>query len=379
MSRSTRPLAKRLIRFGFQVFVAFVLIGTMAASIAAFHWRADAEASLAPSPPLPVSTMRIEIEDSYRIQQRFAGRLEPKRETPVAFERSGLVTNVLVDEGDQVDAGQVIAILDRDQLHARRKGLLADRRRMEAELELARITTERQSGLSDKGFSSAQQFDEARLNAKALEAAIESLDASIHSVDIDLAKSEIRAPFDAIVADRYLDQGRIVSAGVPVVHLMEAGAAQVRIGVAPTYVQDLEPGMVTTLSAGDRQLSATLVSVRRDLSPATRTVAALLTVADVQGLAFGDLVEFTVGRTIPTEGTWVPLAALSEARNGLWSLMTTVEEDSAVVARREAVELLHVEGEQAFVRGSFVEGDEVIIGGGNRIVAGQRIVITGKG
>ncbi|MEM8951446.1 MAG: efflux RND transporter periplasmic adaptor subunit [Pseudomonadota bacterium] len=379
MSGSQRSLVRRLAGYCAQALVAVFLVGAMAAGIATLHWRADAKVSADATPPLPVATMTIALKEGYRVEQRFAGRLEPRRETPVAFERSGLVTDVLVEEGDPVVEGQVIAVLDQDQLRARRAGLVADRQRAEAELELARLTTERQADLSDKGFASTQRFDEARLNAKALEAAIASIDAALLAVDIDIAKSEIKAPFDAIVADRFLDQGRIVSAGVPVVRLMEAGGAQVRIGIAPEAAQGLEPGIVMPLTAGDRQLDAKLISLRPDLTMATRTVPALLIVEDVQGLAFGDMVELAIGRDVSTEGTWVPLAALSEAQNGLWSLMTTAEDADAMVARREAVEILHVEGEQAFVRGSFLEGDQIIVGGDNRLVAGQRITVLGQG
>lgn len=379
MAGSTNSLGRRLLGYGVRAGVAMLLIGAMVGGITLFHWRVDAEASIDPSPPLLVATMTIELEDSYSVDQRFAGRLEPRRETPVAFERDGLVTEVLVEEGDPVDRGQVIAVLDQAQLHASRDGLRADRQRTEAELELALLTTERQAGLSGKGFSSVQRYDEARLNAKALKAGIAAIDASITALDIDITKSEIKAPFGGTVAGRYLDEGRFVKAGTEVIHLMEAGAAQVRIGLSPEAARAVRPGMVMALTAGDYHLDAKLISIRPDLSMATRTVPALLELQDADGLAFGDMVELVVTRDIPADGAWVPLAALSEAQNGLWSLLTTVESEAALIARREAVEILHVEGERAFVRGSFLDGDQVIVGGDNRLVAGQRISIRDQG
>ena len=379
MSRSAQHSGRRLLGYGVRAVVAMLLVGAMAGGISVLHWRADAKASVDPSPPLPVATMTIAFEPGYAVQQRFAGRLEPARETPLAFERGGLVTDILVEEGDSVAAGQIIAVLDQAPLQARRDGLLADRRRSEAELELAKLTTARQADLNDKGFSSAQRYDEARLNAQAIEATIASIDAAISALDIDIEKSVIKAPFDGTVAERYLDQGRIVSAGMQVVHLMETGEVQVRIGLAPEVASGLEPGMAMTLEAGEQRLDAKLVSLRPDLTTATRTVPALFAVEDADGLAFGDLVELVIDRDVEEGGAWVPLAALSEARNGLWSLLTTVEDEGAVLARREAVEILHVDGERAFIRGSFIDGDKVIIGGDNRLVAGQRITISDQG
>ena len=112
MSRSTIPLGRRILGHGVRAVVAILLVGVMVAGVTILHWRADAKASVDPTPPLPVATMSIEMAPGYAVEQRFAGRLEPARETPLAFERSGLVTDILVEEGDSVTAGQVVAVLD---------------------------------------------------------------------------------------------------------------------------------------------------------------------------------------------------------------------------------------------------------------------------
>ena len=93
--------------------VAGLLLAAVAAGAALLHQRAAARsADIVPTPPLPVATQVLRFEPSYEVTDRFAGRLEPARETPLAFERAGLLVEVAVDEGDPVAAGQLVARLD---------------------------------------------------------------------------------------------------------------------------------------------------------------------------------------------------------------------------------------------------------------------------
>jgi len=95
-------------------------------------------------------------------------------------------------------------------------------------------------------------------------------------------------------------------------------------------------------------------------------------------LSFGEIVTLLLEREIDERGAWVPLAALQESDRGLWSLLTVAEEDSKSIVRREAAEVLHVDGAHAYVRGTFEPGASVIANGTNRIVPGQRVALAGS-
>ena len=383
MERNTDPAkpsaGRRLFRTGAGLGVAMLLVAAIAGGASILHQRAAARTGIVEAtPPLPVMSRMLRIEQAYTITDRYAGRLEPARETPLSFERAGLLLEVAVDEGDPVRAGQVIARLDIEPLQVERRQLEAERRQREADLELARLTTERQQTLQRQGHASMQRYDEARLGAEALLAELARIDAAIAALDIDIVKSVIRAPFAGRVADRFTDEGRVVSAGAPVVHLLESGRAQVRIGVSPAAAAELTVGDRVALTSGTLEMTAVVSALRPDLAGGTRTVPVIFELAEAPALPFGEIVELAVDRSVPARGAWLPLAALSEGPKGLWVVTTIVEGDDGPVTAREAVEVIHVSGGEAYVRGTFADATRVVVNGGNRAAPGRRVALLAE-
>ena len=81
-------------------------------------------------------------------------------------------------------------------------------------------------------------------------------------------------------------------------------------------------------------------------------------------------------RCDPRRVPWLPLAALKEGQRGLWSILVVDAAQGTSVVRPEAVELLYATAEQAFVRGTFKDGADVIRNGTDRVVAGQRVALA---
>ena len=356
--------------------VAAGMLATIVGGVAALHWRVDA-AQVARAPdPLPVATVRAELQPSYTIVERFAGRLEPARQTTIAFERSGLVTEVLADEGDRVEAGAVIARLDIDLLHAERDRLAAQMAQVSANLELANLTAERQRALQRQGHASVQRYDEARLSVVAFEAELTSIQAATRSLDIDIEKSAIRAPFPGIVASRHVDEGAVVSAGTPVMEILEADRPQARIGVSPDVAVALAEGAAFDLSAQGRPLAASISAVRADLATGTRTVTVLLDLHGPVGVPFGEVVDLAVTRSVDTAGYWLPLESLTEGERGLWSVYVAAPAEDGLAVARESVEVVHLAEDRVFVRGTLRTGADVVIGGSRRVIPGQPVVVA---
>ncbi len=363
-------------RMALQGLTAVSFVAVMATGIAALHMQASTEVPPAANPPVTVAAETIRLSDGYTIVERFAGRLEPVRETHLAFERAGLTTVLRFEEGDEVRAGDLIARLDTSKLEAERTRLVAQRGELQARQALAKATLERQRDLNAKGWRSAQNFDEARFSFQEISAAIGRIDASIASTDVDIGKSVLRAPFAGTVAARYIDEGAVVSAGTAVIELLESGARQARVGVSVEAARSLRTGEVYRLSAGGTAFKGRLISKRPDLQTGTRTVTVLLEALGGEDIPFGEIVELMLDRKVPAKGFWLPTSALSEGRKGLWSVLTVVKREGAPAIAREAVEVLHVEDGRVFVRGTIANGAQVVTNGTNRIIPGQRVALA---
>ena len=137
----------------------------MAGGIAGLHHMANATAPVEATPPVPVRAETVTASTGYTVEERFVGRLEPARRTELAFERNGLVTEVLVEEGDLVEAGEPVARLDTDKLKAERAQLSARRRELQSQLGLANLTLKRKKRLMDAGHDTVERHDQARLRS----------------------------------------------------------------------------------------------------------------------------------------------------------------------------------------------------------------------
>ncbi|MEM6942059.1 MAG: efflux RND transporter periplasmic adaptor subunit [Pseudomonadota bacterium] len=318
-----------------------------------------------------VSVTPLTVETGYTVPRRFAGQIESGASVDMSFELSGRLIEIEVDEGEAVDRGQTIARLDTAILEAEQTRLQSSRASAEARLTLATSQLERTTRLYDRDHTSAAALDQAQATYDELVSTIAEIDAALASVSINLDKSTIRAPFSGQIGSRLVDAGTTLSAGQPVLTVIETAAPRLRVGL-PLSV---EPSALTNaqIEIGGERIPAKLVQLRPDIDPVTRTRTALFELATDQVPAFGATASLVVTTPVAQPGTWVPIDALQEGTRGFWTVLV-VDED---VVRNASVELLYAEETRAFVRGTFEPGAQLIDRGAHRVVPGQTVEIIG--
>jgi RND family efflux transporter MFP subunit len=327
-----------------------------------------------------VTVVTVEPADGYALRRVFTGRVEAARRSPLGFERAGLLQEVLVEEGAPVRAGQTLARLDRALLLAQRKEREAALREAEANRSLAEATLQRYQHSVERGAVTRQALDEAREQARAAQASVAFAAAQIASLDVDLAKTELRAPFAGVVIGRLADEGRVLPAGEPVLELQEQAAPEIRIGLAGPLVDTLRLEQPYSLRWRGRSFPVRLRAVLPVRALGTRTVDALFVpTATGMDLRPGELVELEISDWLEQSGVWLPLSALAEGARGLWNAYvaeplnapspTGLQADHRIDAR--PVEIVYQDGERAFVRGPLRAGERVVEDGLHRVVPGQ--------
>lgn len=334
----------------------------------------------AAGPALPVDVVAVRHVDGYDVRESFVGRVQSRRSSALGFERGGRLERVAFDAGDRVPAGAQLAELDTRALRARRREIAAAIQETRARLALARVTTERRRKLHDAGHLSPQELDEATYAEQALDAQLAAARATLENVDVSLALSVLEAPYAGSITARHVDEGTVVSAGQPILELIEDDALEVRIGVPPQLAGELEPGSRHQVEVEGHQHAATLQSVLATVEPATRTVAAIFRLDDpTLPLRDGALARVALERRVAAEGFWLPLTALAESRRGLWSAYAVVrdpEADATLRADRRQLQVIHPESDRAFVRGTLRDGEQVVATGVHRLVPGMRIRVA---
>lgn len=355
-----------------------VAVSVLLALVALGAMTSGSQSAPAAVEPLMVSTLGAERAPGYEVRDRFVGRVEASRDSAIGFELAGRVDRVRVDEGDRVARGDALAYLDLERLNARRGELLAALDEARAALELAQLTRERHREALDVDAVSNQAFDEADQGLAAREASVRRVEASLAALDVEIDKSTLRAPFDAWVAARFVDEGRVVEAGAPMLHLLEAGRSEARVGLAgraADVVADAGPGTEWSIAIGRREVAARLKALLPVVGDATRSVVAVFELeADLgsgpEALRRGDLATLTVARALDEPGFWLPRSALTESSRGLWACYVAEPRAGGHELTRRELELLHQDGDRVFVRGPLAQGDRVVTDGLHRLVPG---------
>lgn len=334
------------------------------------------EASEAPAQAVRVATVEAAPDVGYTASSSYTGRVEARLESQAGFEIGGLLSAVTADEGDAVEKGEALARLDTARLEARRAEAEAALAQVRAQLELATATFARtEEAFAYKGVS-RQQLDEARQQVEALRASEGVAAARLSSIQVDIDKATLRAPYAGTIVRRFNDPGAVVAAGQALFELQSSEAPEARIGISPEASASLVAGDAYTLTVNDRPVSATLRTVVPRRDERTRTLDAIFVVdGSAPSVHPGDLVRLDVERFVEAPGFWVPVAALTEGPRGLWQSLVAEADGANYVLGKRTLEVLYADESRAFVRGTLVPGDLLVSEGTHRVVAGQIVTV----
>ena len=377
-----------------------------------------------------VSTIEIELVNSYTTQRTYTGTLVAARSADLSFERSGEIVAIDVDQGDRVAAGQALARLDTRHLIARQRQLQAQHdqaaavlaeleagprqetiaaaraelRNLEAQVELQQLNTTRREELHRRKAIAQEDYDSAIYGLKIAEAqrdaarhrldellegtrkekvdaqraAVAQLDAALTGIRADLEDCELVARFDGTIVKRSIDEGSVVQPGQPILRIVEHDRLEAWIGLPSSTAERTNRGTPREVVVDGQRHSAEVRAVLPELDSTTRTRRVVLTMdqAESTGIYSGQIARLPIDERIDVQGFWLPTAALVRGSRGLWSCFVVVADSAGgpigVIEQRE-IEVLHTEGERALVRG-MLEGNDVIVSEGvHKVVPGQRV------
>src|SRR6056297_10444 len=336
--RAERPSAatKRLV----QGLLAAAMI--TAAITGSLHMRAALSEQPSGRDPLPVAAVSYQRQAGYNRDVSYLGLIVAGRKSDLGFELAGTIETAPPRPGTPVEPGALLATLDQASLQARREATAAELEQAGIELELARIKAARQKELIGSGAVSREVYDETRLRSSALEARAAATAALLRSIDINLEKSRLLAPYTGVVTDRHAHEGAVVNPGSVVVSILETTGQEAHIGVTASRAAMLEVGEHYPLTLRDTDFEAQLLTIRPDINPVTRTTTAVFALpADITALD-GESVLLSLEEMVSGVGGWLPIEALQEDKRGLWMVLRIDTGSAETRVVREAVEIIEV-------------------------------------
>lgn len=326
----------------------------------------------------PVQVETVKYLDSHIIKHEFTGHVVAGRRSNLGFELGGRIDHVFKDNGDRVLKGEAIATLDMSRTKARLRSLRAQEQEIAARLLLAERSLARRKETYNDSHTSAQVLDEAIANETAIKAQLDRIRADVDLMDVDLGASTLKAPFDAFVDRRLLDEGVIVTSGMPIVTVIEQGNYEAQVGIPNEYISLVTIGDVVELRSEEGQdLSAEVLRISPAIRGETRTQLVTLKLNDLSLISFGQLITLKLDNERASRGFWVPITALTADVRGLWRLFKLgYNDDTHLEAPRivvENVQILHVDEAMAFVSGSINDGDQFVSVGVAKLTPNQLV------
>jgi RND family efflux transporter MFP subunit len=362
--------------------VTGAVLGLSAAAVLGGGDLLARRAAAVPSPPAapvtPVAVAEVAPVEGYAVTRRFIGQIEAPGRIDLGFELGGRIIEILAQEGDEVRRGAPLGRLDTAALEAQRDVLQAERAALAADLELARLTRIRDEQLARGGFRSESARDDSRLAVVRLAARMMALEAQIAGVDIQIGKSTIVSPFDAVVGGRLVDPGQNIGAGAPVLTLFEQAAPQLRVGLPVGLAGRLAPGAIVAVEIEGQLLAGRVLRLRSDLDPVTRTRGIVVALPGDARLAFGQTGSLQLEEVVAEPGFWAPVAALREGGRGSWTVLAIASGRAGATVAPAAVEVLHMAGDRVFLRGALAAGARIVSHAPARVAPGQAVVVLAE-
>lgn len=225
--------------------------------------------------PVLVEAAPPVVED-VEVTLRYPIELAPSAKVNVAAVAiSGLLIKVLVDAGDRVRAGQLIAEVDCREYAAQRGQTLSTIERWKAQVGQASAQLKRLQAMDDKKLLAASDLDQARLARDVASAQLADAEAKLSETNQRLGYCKLKAPFDGWVAERFLDPGEMVRpGGKPVLSIVQTKNVRV---VVPLLEQDipkvkLGAEVQVSLRAFAEPVRGKVARIGRTLDLATRTL-----------------------------------------------------------------------------------------------------------
>jgi RND family efflux transporter MFP subunit len=212
--------------------------------------------------------------------------LSVEHQVDVATERDGRVVSIAKDEGSIVNKGDVLGQLDdrslQFELIKAHDDLLVAQNNVQykqAELKAKAAALDRQQQLRKFGLSSQADFEAADFEAKAAEydvhgweAMVESGQAEIHRLEVEIDQTRLRAPFSGAVVSRYIREGQEVAKGDKCFRISQLAPLQVQFQVPESAgLRPVDGAGVNISLVGDpkRTLRAQVVKVSPIVDPAS--------------------------------------------------------------------------------------------------------------
>lgn len=308
----------------------------------------------------------------------FSGSLDPEWQAEVAAKVDGRLEKVYVREGDRVEKGQVLAVLeqvdtDADLMNAKGSFLDAETNLRKAETDLARYEK-----LYATGAVSQQVLDDYRFARDNAAAKLQAASGNLQSMESKSAATVVTAPADGIISKRYYQEGYYAKSGTPLFAIADISMLKTTIHIPEGQVTGVKVGNeadITLPAYPGKKLVGKITRIAPVADLPAHTFAAEVSVDNSEGLLAGVYANVSLIGEARENVLTIPMHAVV-MRDDQQTVF--VADDKGVVQRR-VLSIGYSDDKVAEVLSGLDENDVIVTEGHNKLREGSKINLEKAG
>jgi RND family efflux transporter MFP subunit len=336
-----------------------------------------------PAPQEPESAVTLGPENVARVEARtlrsgpvISGALKATQAATLRAEVAGPVLEVMADQGQPVDQGQLLARIDdvalQDQLIAARSAV----RVAENALRVALAEEERNELLAREEVITRRDLERAQLARHQTQAQLSEAQSRLALVREQIGRTRIIAPFDGVVSERQVSTGDVVQPGSPLLTVVDPRSLELEAAVPTEFAGKIEVGTPVDFRLpgnAEHTFSGKIERINPAVDPTTGQVRIYVAIPNVEQSLLVGL--FAQGRVASEsrDALALPLEAV-DLRTTPPSVMRVregrLERVTVTPGLRDDV------AQQIEVRSGLQDGDVVVLGSARDLAEGTRVEVT---
>jgi RND family efflux transporter MFP subunit len=260
-------------------------------------------AATVPSPPPNESTPAVSTPPAEPVDNSIvvSGPIIVEHQVDISAQREGVVSKVLLDAAARVKAGTVLARMDDRQLaanleaaRAKTRSIENDLKNWEAEAEVLKADYVRQQRLWDLGLTTQEQLEHAKYKAESDQWDIKRVKEMLNTsreeeraLELEMEKTAIAAPFDGVIARRYVREGQSVAKGERLFWITAEAPLLMRFTLPEKQFGNLRTGQTVQVTSADvpgEKHTARVKEISPVVDPASGTFDVLVELIGDRGL-----------------------------------------------------------------------------------------------
>ncbi len=240
----------------------------------------------------------------FKHEIRVQGNVETDQDITLSAEMGGLITKINVKEGQTVRKGSVIATVDASVLSSNVQEL-------QTQLEYAEYMLEKQQELQERGVGSEFDLETAKNQ-------VNSLKASMQSLNTQRGKALIRAPFTGVIDQVFAKEGQMAGPASPIVRLVNNDNVDIVSTISEKHFSKVHIGTPIRVSFpnySDTVLNLNVSNVGNYIEPTNRTFRIMANIKDNKLLLPNMLAEVSITDMYVDSGMVVPSKSILKDQN----------------------------------------------------------------